>query len=145
MTGVAILGMVTAIAIPQLSRSHLRAREQVLKQQLWTVRQAYDRCFADTGIYPSPEFLWSATPPAGGWVPTRQGEGWSYVSFDASRWRGPYLEVPLGVPPISGGTTSGATNLGNGWSWNSNPPEAAHAFFFNSPAISTEGTPYNTW
>lgn len=142
---VAILFMIITAAVPHFRRSDLKAREAVLKQQLATVRDAYDRCFADTGVYPSPEWLWRADSPGGGWVPTRQGEGWAYINFDNSLWRGPYLINPLGPPPIPGGSTSGATGLGNGWSWNSTPSYAVHAFFLNHPGISTEGTPYHSW
>lgn len=49
---VAILGILTAVAIPRFQNAPKRAREAVLKTNLHTMREAFDQYFADKAAYP---------------------------------------------------------------------------------------------
>ena len=48
----AIIGILTAIAVPQLAKTPVRAREAALKENLYTFRTCIDQYFADKGHYP---------------------------------------------------------------------------------------------
>jgi len=48
----AIMGILLTIAAPNLSNSIIRAREAVLKEDLFLMREAIDQFYADTGKYP---------------------------------------------------------------------------------------------
>ncbi len=48
----AIIGILTAIALPNLSKTPKRAREAALRQDLYTFRTCIDQFFADKGKYP---------------------------------------------------------------------------------------------
>ncbi len=49
----AILGILITIAQPELKRSITRAREAVLREDLFLMRDAIDQYYADNGKYPS--------------------------------------------------------------------------------------------
>ncbi len=49
---IAIIGILTTIAEPNLRRSIIRARESVLKEDLFQMRDAIDQYYADNGKYP---------------------------------------------------------------------------------------------
>ncbi len=48
----AIIGILTAIAVPQLAKTPQRAREAALRQDLYTFRTCIDQYFADKGHDP---------------------------------------------------------------------------------------------
>ncbi len=48
----AIMGILLTIAQPQLKRSLVKAREAVLKEDLFRMRDAIDQYYADNGTYP---------------------------------------------------------------------------------------------
>ena len=48
----AIIGILTAIALPNLAKTPIRAREAALRQDLYTFRTCIDQYFADKGHYP---------------------------------------------------------------------------------------------
>ncbi len=50
---VAIIGILTTVAVGQYQRSIQKAKEAVLKENLWTCRQQINRFFADKGRYPA--------------------------------------------------------------------------------------------
>ncbi len=47
-----IIGILASIAVPSYKRSQLKARETVLAEDLYQMRQAIDAYFADKGKYP---------------------------------------------------------------------------------------------
>ncbi len=49
----AIMGILLAIAQPNLRQSVIRAREAVLKEDLFQMRDAIDQYYADNGKYPA--------------------------------------------------------------------------------------------
>jgi len=48
----AVIGLLTAIAIPRFAQAPRKAREAVLKTNLHTMREAFDQYFADKAYYP---------------------------------------------------------------------------------------------
>ena len=48
----AIMGILITIAQPNLKQSIIRAREAVLREDLYQIRDALDQYYADNGIYP---------------------------------------------------------------------------------------------
>jgi general secretion pathway protein G len=49
----AVLGILVAIAQPNLKRSIVRAREAVLREDLFQMREALDQYYADNAKYPA--------------------------------------------------------------------------------------------
>ena len=49
---VAILGILVAIAVPQLQKAPVRAKEATLREDLFTFRSCLDQYYADKGHYP---------------------------------------------------------------------------------------------
>jgi general secretion pathway protein G len=48
----AIIGILVAIAVPQLQKAPVRAKEAVLREDLFTFRSCLDQYYADKGHYP---------------------------------------------------------------------------------------------
>jgi general secretion pathway protein G len=48
----AILGILVAIAVPQLQKAPIRAKEATLREDLFTFRTCFDQYYADKGHYP---------------------------------------------------------------------------------------------
>jgi general secretion pathway protein G len=48
----AIIGILASVAIPQLLKTPVRAKEAALKENLFTFRSCIDQYFADKGHYP---------------------------------------------------------------------------------------------
>jgi general secretion pathway protein G len=48
----AILGILVAIAVPQLQQAPIRAKEAALREDLFTFRTCLDQFYADKGHYP---------------------------------------------------------------------------------------------
>jgi general secretion pathway protein G len=49
---IAILGILVAIAVPQLQKAPIRAKEATLREDLFTFRTCLDQFYADKGHYP---------------------------------------------------------------------------------------------
>lgn len=147
MIATGILMLMISIATPTYLKSSLRARENKMRADLALIREAMDRACADTGVYPLPSDLTSATAPASGWVPGAMGASWPMQAISAASWRGPYLEkLPTNDTPFTANPEGGM--LINGWVWNSTRPGCtASGYAIGAPSqnISTSGTAYNTW
>ena len=50
---VALIGIVAALALPRYRNSQVRAKESVLKHDLWILRDVIDQFFTDQGRYPN--------------------------------------------------------------------------------------------
>ncbi len=48
----AIIGILTVVAVPQLTKAPIRAKEAALKEDLFTFRLCIDQYYADKGKYP---------------------------------------------------------------------------------------------
>jgi general secretion pathway protein G len=49
---IAIIGILVAIAVPQLQKAPIRAKEATLREDLFTFRTCLDQYYADKGHYP---------------------------------------------------------------------------------------------
>ena len=49
---IAIIGILVAIAVPQLQKAPVRAKEATLREDLFTFRTCLDQFYADKGHYP---------------------------------------------------------------------------------------------
>lgn len=50
---VALIGIVAALALPRYRNSQVRAKESVLKHDLWILRDVIDQFYTDQGRYPN--------------------------------------------------------------------------------------------
>src|SRR3972149_6408969 len=98
---VSIIGILLSLAIPSYRQSLVRAREAVLKENLYTLRQTIEQFTLDKQRPPPRDIPGSA-------------DTWEVESSD------------LAVSPEQ--TVSGISDVRSG-----------------SAAVSSEGTPYNTW
>lgn len=102
MVVVSIIGVLLAVASPNLVRQAQRARENALRSNLIIVRTAVITFMQDTGAFPnSLADLTAITAPANGATP---GTGAS-LPITAADWRGPYLAT-IPVDPVSNATLS---------------------------------------
>lgn len=49
----AIIGLLVGVALPTYRNAQLRAKESILKENLFVLRQTIDQYFADKGYYPA--------------------------------------------------------------------------------------------
>lgn len=135
MVVVMIIAMILSVAVPNFQRANLRAQEVRTRMDMEEVRAAMERCYLDTGTYPSPDSLDDATNPGFGWVPRGLAMNWGTKPISPSEWKGPYMKKYPTTPQVSGLS----------WRWDSNTSTAPHAFSIQQGNTSTEGTAYNTW
>lgn len=119
MVVMAILGILSAIAIPQLIKAPIKAKEAALREDLFTFRSCLDQYYADKGHYPeSLEVL--VTERYIRKVPldpfTRSADTWQ-VEFDEPDSADTASDQPAGIIDVHSG----------------------------SPKISLDGTPYSQW
>jgi general secretion pathway protein G len=112
----AIMGILLSIAQPNLSYAIVRAREAVLKESLFQIRDAIDQYYADNGKYP-PELKNLIDPKE------------KVRSYLRGIPRDPFTRADdwIAVEP-EGGEEHGVFDVHSA-----------------SPLIATDGTPYNTW
>jgi prepilin-type N-terminal cleavage/methylation domain-containing protein len=137
MTTVGIASMLGAMAVSHFSHTRRRAEETQLRADLYQLRSALDRAFADTGLYPyTLAELASATPPDEGLRPygsdpRNNGDR----NLIGARWRGPYIKaIPL--DPTYGQTYQYFSEAAC-------PNNATVCS--RSTLLSSEGTVLNTW
>ncbi len=119
MVVVAVIGILTGIAIPRVIHVPTRAKEAVLREDLFTFRSVIDQYFADKGRYPeSLEALKSE-----GYIRmiprdpfTGSSETWQ-LEFDESDSSEAASDQQPGIRDVRSGATQ----------------------------IALDGTPYNTW
>ncbi len=116
----AIIGILLTIAQPELKQSIVRARESVLKEDLFQMRDAIDQYYSDTGNYP---------PSLDDLVKTQEGAKRSYLR-----------NIPK--DPFTGGADwiTVAAEAADG-------QDAGGVFDVHSasPLLALDGSPYNTW
>ena len=141
-----IVAILATIAIPKFSDSSLRSKEASLRRNLSILREAGNRCTADTGLTVEIPDLTSATPPTHGWKPTQMGLDWAHVALDPKTWHGPYLgEVPIN--PITGSNryVTGGQDYTASWTHYTKQTFNKSYYFFPSNLIASDGTLYKTW
>ena len=119
---VSIIGILAAIAVPSYQWGIIKAKEAVLKEDLYNFRDVLDQFYADQGKYPdSLEELVDPKHPYLRSIPKDPFTG-------TNDW------VP-GAPPISPGSTgTESVGIGNVWDVHS-----------NSNKIGSNGVSYNEW
>ena len=117
----AIMGVLLSIAAPNLKQSIIRAREAVLMEDLFQIREAIDQYYADNGKYPATLSDLINT----------QDKSKSYLRAlpkdpftNAADW----ITVVLESSGDSGGEAAGVFDVHSA-----------------SPLVAIDGTPYNTW
>lgn len=142
----AITGILLAIASPGLRHAQIKAREAKLKADLKAIRDAMEQFNNDTGTYPgTPAALSQTTPVGSGWR-TTAGGGMTLVPIPPGSWRGPYLKAVPTPDPMFTGSPAGFVHSPHGWVYDSGVGTLQQNWLqAPSTAISTEGTPYNTW
>ena len=117
----AIMGILISIAAPNLKQSIIRAREAVLKEDLFQIREAIDEYYSDNGKYPAAlSDLINTEAKTRSYLrvmpkdPFTQADDWIAVALDNS-----------------GDSSSGETGIFD-----------IHSA---SPLIALDGTAYNTW
>jgi len=112
----AIMGILVAIAAPNLKQSIIRAREAVLREDLFQMREALDQYYADNGKYPAA--LTDLINP--------QEHSKSYMR---SIPKDPFTNAEDWIVVAPEGSEEGAVF-------------DVHSA---SPLLAVDGTPYNTW
>jgi prepilin-type N-terminal cleavage/methylation domain-containing protein len=142
-----VIAVLSAIAIPRAGSSSLRNKEASLRANLKLLREAGDRCEADTGVTVTIPQLASRTAPATGWVRGRMGNHWTVKAINPSDWKGPYIDrVP--VNPFTGTTTytNGATSSTTiSWTHYSAQTFNSSYYYYPSTSLSSVGSAYRTW
>lgn len=125
---ITIIGILAAIAVPNYQMALIKAREAVLRENLYSVRSAIDQFAADRGRYPLTlqelvELRYLRELPLDPF--TRSRETWVVQA----------PPVPPSLPDQAGGDGSGQTPLqGNVYDLHS-----------GSDLIGTNRQPYNEW
>ena len=107
----AIIGTLLSIAVPRYFHSLQHARETVLKQDLWILREAIDKYYADLNQYPEklPDLVDKHYVRA---VPvdpfTRLADTWTVVASDDPDHPG-IRDILSGAPDIASNGTPVAT------------------------------------
>jgi len=116
----AIMGILISIAAPNLKQSIIRAREAVLKEDLFQIREAIDQYYSDNGQYPA----------AISDLINQQNKSKSYLRVMP---KDPFTNAEdwITVALESSGDSSGEAGIFD-----------VHSA---SPLVAIDGTPYNTW
>lgn len=120
---VSIIGILAAIAVPNYQMGVIKAREAVLREDLYNFRNTIDQFYADQGKYPETilelkEKGYLREIPVDPF--TKKNDSWVAVP------------PPPSVKPASGGGGGAATSIGNVYDVKS-----------GSDLIGTNGVPYN--
>ena len=129
---ISIIGILAAIAVPNYQWSLIKAREAVLRENLYNIRSVIDQFNADQGKYPDSlaelaEKKYMREVPKDPF--TGKNDTWVLVP--------PPPEGPSGSPGGSGPLTSGGSS-GSG-------PGNVYDVHSGSNLVGTNGTPYNEW
>ena len=124
----AIMGILITIAAPNLRQSIVRAREAVLRENLFQMREAIDQYYADNGKYPAAlNDLINSQEKSKSYLraipkdPFTNAEDWITVAAEASGE----------ASGEGGGEGSGEAGIFD-----------VHSA---SPLVALDGTAYNTW
>jgi len=111
----AIIGVLISIAVPNLQTSITRAREAVLREDLFQMRDALDQFYADNGKYPAQ-------------LADLVGESDKSKSYLRSIPRDPFTGAPDWITVAFESEDGGVFDIHSA-----------------SPLVATDGTAYNTW
>ncbi|NTW99325.1 MAG: prepilin-type N-terminal cleavage/methylation domain-containing protein [Geobacteraceae bacterium] len=130
---VTIIGILAAIAVPNYQWGVIKAREAVLREDLYNFRSIIDQFHADQGKYPDSilelkEKRYMREIPKDPFTTT--SDSWVIVA------------PPPETTPVSSGSTP-ASSSGGGSTTAS--PGNVYDVHSGSDRISSDGTPYNEW
>lgn len=131
---VSIIGILAAIAVPNYQWGIIKARESVLREDLYNFRTTIDQFYADQGKYPDSlselkEKKYMRDIPKDPF--TKTNDSWVTVAPPAETSLAPSSPVSVSSAGTGGGSS---TPLGNVYDVHS-----------GSNLIGTNGTPYNEW
>ena len=133
---VSIIGILAAIAVPNYQWGVIKAREAVLREDLYTFRSVIDQFHADQGKYPDSiaemkEKKYLREIPKDPFTGTL--DSWVVIA------------PPPETTPQSGGSSSPVSSSGTGSGGSSTSPGNVYDVHSGSNLIGTNGTPYNEW
>ncbi|HZH97383.1 MAG TPA: prepilin-type N-terminal cleavage/methylation domain-containing protein [Fimbriimonadaceae bacterium] len=89
-----IIAVLAAVAIPKFQFSKQKAQDSAIRAQLASYRNAVQRFYDDTGLFPfTLSHVTSTTAP-----PTGLNNVGSETNLDANKWKGPYMLNAAGAP-----------------------------------------------
>lgn len=130
---VTIIGILAAIAVPNYQLGVIKAREAVLREDLYNFRSVIDQFHADQGKYPDSfaelkEKKYLRDIPKDPFTGT--SESWVIIA------------PPPEPPPVSSGSSSFSSSGGGG---SSTSPGNVYDVHSGSDRIGSDGTAYNIW
>lgn len=125
-----IIAVLAAVAIPKFADSVARSKDARLKQYLKMLREATQRFYADTGLYPRSTDIVNGVTPTQGYDTTG-----TLVAIPAGSYNGPYMETN-GMQIEIRGVSFGYSTI---------PPTIGNWRITGSGGTSTDGTLYNSW
>ena len=132
---VTIIGILAAIAVPNYQWGVIKAREAVLREDLYNFRSVIDQFHADQGKYPDTiaelkEKKYMRDIPKDPF--TKTSDSWVVVA------------PPPETSPVSSGSVP-ETSSGGGGGSGSTSPGNVYDVHSGSDRIGSDGTPYNEW
>lgn len=124
-----VIAIVAAVAIPKFADSAARAKDSRLKQYLKMLREATQRFYADTGLYPKSADIVNGVTPTQGYDTTG-----TLVAIPTGTYNGPYLEMNGMRVEIAGISLAYGTT----------PPLMGN-WRITGMVTSTDGTLYSSW
>jgi general secretion pathway protein G len=131
-----IMGILLSIAAPNLKQSLIKARESVLRENLFQMREAIDQYYADNGKYPDAlTDLLNKDDKTRSYLraipkdPFTNAEDWITVAPEG------------GAEGGTGGSSENSSGGGSGGGSQGNVFDVHSA----SPLVAVDGTAYNTW
>lgn len=129
---VSIIGILAAIAVPNYQWGIIKAKEAVLREDLYNFRSTIDQFYADQGKYPDSlaelvEKKYMREIPKDPF--TKANDTW----------------VTVAPPPETGAASPGGGSMGGGSLSGTTGPGIVYDVHSGSDLVGTTGTPYNEW
>lgn len=129
---VSIIGILAAIAVPNYQWGIIKAREAVLREDLYNFRSVIDQYHADQGKYPDS----LSDLKAKGYMREIPKDPFTGLS---DSW------VVVAPPPESTSTQSGSSPFSTSGGGNNSSPGNVYDVHSGSDRIGSDGTAYNVW
>jgi general secretion pathway protein G len=130
----AIMGILLSIAAPNLKQSIIRAREAVLQEDLFQIREAIDQYYSDNGKYPDA-------------LTDLLNKDEKTKSYLRAIPKDPFTNAADWITVAPEGGAEGGTGGGTSSGSDSGSQSQGNVFDVHSasPLIALDGTAYNTW
>lgn len=128
----AIMGILISIAAPNLKQSIVRAREAVLREDLFQIREAIDQYYADNGKYPDA-------------LTDLLNKDEKTKSYMRALPKDPFTNAEDWITVAPEGGAEGGTGGSTGSGSDSGSQGGIFDVHSASPIVALDGTPYNTW